>query len=299
MAPSESAPAALGFVERLRRTLDMIKFEHSIFAMPFALTGAMLAWRELHFTIETPWLKLLYIILAMVGARSAAMTFNRILDARIDAKNPRTAMRHIPSGQLSLRFAWGFLAASSLVFFAASALLNPLCLALSPVALAIVLFYSYTKRFTSMAHLVLGLSLGIAPSAAWIAVAGTLDPRISLLSLAVLFWTAGFDIIYACQDFEFDRREGLHSIPARLGITRALMISRAFHILTVIALAALAISVSLSPWPVIPVAALLLYEQSLVSDDDLSRVNMAFFTLNGILGIAYFACMAIEVYRNV
>lgn len=299
MAQSEILPAAPGFLERLRRTLDMIKFEHSIFAMPFALTGAMLAWRELHFQLETPWLKLLYIVLAMVSARSAAMTFNRILDAAIDAKNPRTAMRHLPSGQLSRRFAWGFLIASSATFFLASALLNSLCLLLSPVALGVILFYSYTKRFTSFAHLVLGLSLGIAPTAAWIAVTGSIDFRISLLSLAVMFWTAGFDIIYACQDFDFDRKEGLFSIPSKLGIASALNISRLFHILTVASLAALSYAMGLSPWPAIPVAGLLLYEHSLVKANDLSRVDMAFFTVNGFIGIAYFAGMAIEVFRNV
>ena len=299
MAQTETVSVPLGFVERLRRTLDMIKFEHSIFAMPFALTGALLAWRSLNFNVETPALKFLYIVLAMIGARSAAMTFNRILDARIDAKNPRTAMRHIPSGQLSQRFAWGFLIASSAVFFLASALLNPLCLMLSPVALAIVLFYSYTKRFTSFAHLVLGLSLGIAPSAAWIAVTGTLNWPIGFLSLAVMLWTAGFDIIYACQDTEFDRREGLFSIPARLGIPTALNLSRLFHVFTLISLTALSQSLSLSPWPVLPVAALLIYEHSLVKANDLSKVDMAFFTVNGFIGMTYFACMAIEVYRNV
>lgn len=299
MAHTDTAAAPLGFIERLRRTLDMIKFEHSIFAMPFALTGALLAWRELGFAIDSPGLKLLYIVLAMIGARSAAMTFNRILDAHIDAKNPRTAMRHIPAGQLTRRFAWGFLIASSILFFFASAMLNPLCLALSPVALSIVLFYSYTKRFTSLAHVVLGISLGIAPSAAWIAITGNVDWRIAWLSLAVLFWTAGFDIIYACQDADFDRREGLHSIPARLGIARALLLSRMFHIITVISLVMLSTSLGLSPWPVLPVAALLIYEQSLVKPDDLSKVNMAFFTINGFLGLAYFAAMAIEVYRNV
>jgi 4-hydroxybenzoate polyprenyltransferase len=299
MAHPDTAAAPLGFIERLRRTLDMIKFEHSIFAMPFALTGALLAWRELGFVIDTPGLKLLYIVLAMIGARSAAMTFNRIIDAHIDARNPRTAMRHIPAGHLSRRFAWGFLIASSLLFFFASAMLNPLCLALSPVALAVVLFYSYTKRFTSLAHVVLGISLGIAPSAAWIAITGSVDWRIAWLSVAVLFWTSGFDIIYACQDADFDRREGLHSIPARLGIGRALWLSRACHVISVGALLLLSTTMSLSPWPVVPVAALLIYEQSLVKANDLSKVNMAFFTVNGFLGLAYFAAMAIEVYRNV
>ncbi len=299
MTPTETVTQPLGFGERLKRTLDMIKFEHSVFAMPFALTGAMLAWREGGFAVAGAGLKLVWIVMAMVGARSAAMTFNRILDARIDAKNPRTAMRHIPSGQLSVKFAWGFLVASSVMFFAASALLNPLCLVLSPVALGVVLFYSYTKRFTSFAHLVLGLSLGIAPAAAWIAVTGTLDWRIGLLSLAVMFWTAGFDIIYACQDVEFDQREGLFSIPAKFGVAGALWLSRGFHVLTVLLLAGLAQQFGLGYWPVAPVAALLVYEHSLVKADDLSRVDMAFFTVNGFIGILYFAGMAIEVYRNV
>jgi len=299
MAQTQTVAPLVGFLDRLRRTLDMIKFEHSIFAMPFALTGALLAWREMQFQVSSPTMKLLFIVIAMVGARSAAMTFNRILDAQIDARNPRTAMRHIPSGQLSLRFAWGFLIASSTVFFLASGALNPLCLLLSPVALGIILFYSYTKRFTSFAHLVLGLSLGIAPSAAWIAVTGALDYRIGLLSLAVMLWTAGFDIIYACQDTEFDQREGLFSIPARFGIAGALLLSRVFHVGTVAALTLLSISLSLSPWPVLPVALLLLYEHSLVRASDLSKVDMAFFTVNGFIGIAYFAGMAIEVFRNV
>ncbi|WP_031498329.1 UbiA-like polyprenyltransferase [Bryobacter aggregatus] len=294
------APVAdFGFFERLRRTLDMIKFEHSIFAMPFALTGALLAVRENHFNLESPWYKLFLIVCAMVTARSAGMTFNRILDERIDAKNPRTATRHLPAGLLSRSFALGFLVANCVLFAVVSYLLNPLCFLLSPVALIVVLFYSYTKRFTSLAHLVLGLSLGIAPSAAWIAITGTLDWRIGLLTLAVLFWTAGFDIIYACQDTDFDQQEGLHSIPARIGIANALLVSRVFHVLTVILLALLSQQFQLSIWPVIPVAALLLYEQSLVRAHDLSKVNIAFFTVNGFIGMSYFLSMAIEVYRNV
>jgi 4-hydroxybenzoate polyprenyltransferase len=288
-----------GFGERLRRTLDMIKFEHSVFAMPFALTGAMLAWRERAFEADGLAGKLLWIVVAMVGARSAAMTFNRILDARIDARNPRTASRHLPAGLLSERFAWGFLILSSLLFFAASAMLNPLCLVLSPVALGVVLFYSFTKRFTTLAHLVLGASLGIAPAAAWIAMTGRLDERIVLLTLAVMFWTAGFDIIYACQDYEFDRKEGLFSIPAKLGIARALWVSRMFHAITIACLAALSAAFQLHWWPVAPVAALLIYEHSLVRAGDLSKVNMAFFTVNGFIGLAYFAAMAMEVFRNV
>jgi 4-hydroxybenzoate polyprenyltransferase len=277
----------------------MIKFEHSVFAMPFALTGALLAWRETGFAMAGLAVKLLLIVLAMVGARSAAMTFNRILDAQIDARNPRTATRHLPAGLLSERFAWGFLVASAALLVFAAALLNPLCFVLSPVALGVVLFYSYTKRFTTMAHLVLGASLGIAPAAAWIAMTGQLDARIVLLTVAVMFWTAGFDIIYACQDFEFDRAEGLFSVPAKLGIGRALVVSRALHVLTVACLAALAERFGLHWWPVLPVAALLLYEHSLVRANDLSKVNLAFFTVNGFIGLGYFTAMAIEVYRNV
>ncbi|MFN9430578.1 MAG: UbiA-like polyprenyltransferase [Acidobacteriota bacterium] len=299
MTQTTSIGASVRFWEKVRRTLDMIKFEHSIFALPFALTGAMLGWREEGFALAGPWGKVVWIVAAMVGARSAAMTFNRILDAAIDARNPRTANRHIPSGSLSRAFAWGFLSLSAGVFFLASGMLNGLCLALSPVALGVILFYSYTKRFTASAHLVLGLSLGIAPAAAWIAVTGGLDWRIGLLSGAVLFWTAGFDIIYACQDVDFDRREGLYSIPARWGIEQALLLSRGFHVVTVLLLMGLSWVYGLSIWPAWPVAALLLYEHSLVSAQDMSKVDLAFFTVNGFIGIAYFAGMAIEVYRNV
>lgn len=286
----------LGYWVKIRRTLDMIKFEHSVFALPFALTGALLAWRSSNFQIESLAWKLVWIILAMVSARSVAMTFNRLLDASIDAKNPRTAMRHIPSGQLSKSFAWAFLLSTATVFFLASALLNPLCLLLSPVALGVILFYSYTKRFTSLSHLVLGLSLGIAPAAAWIAITGQLDLRIGWLSAAVMLWTAGFDIIYACQDFDFDRRQGLFSIPASLGIARALWVSRALHLATVVCLLAAAQAFSLGPVAPAFVAALLLYEHSLVRANDLSRVNAAFFTVNGVIGAGFFAIHMIEVF---
>ena len=208
--------------KRLRLTLDMIKFEHSVFALPFALTGALLAFREGGYQTAEIWGKLGWIVVAMVGARSAAMAFNRLVDARIDARNPRTSMRHLPAGLLSQSFGWAFVAAASLVFLAAAWALNPLCLKLAPVALAIVFFYSFTKRFTSFSHLVLGFSLGIAPAAAWIAVRGSLDPRILWLTAAVTFWTAGFDVIYSCQDYEFDRAEGLFSVPRALGIAGAL-----------------------------------------------------------------------------
>jgi 4-hydroxybenzoate polyprenyltransferase len=299
MTPTETAAPGLPFGERLRRTLDMIKFEHSVFALPFALTGALLAWRESGFALAGLWGKLLLILGAMVTARSAAMTFNRVIDAAIDARNPRTAMRHLPSGQLSRGFAWGFLGVTAGLFVFFAWLLNPLCAWLSPVALGIILFYSYTKRFTSLAHVVLGVSLGIAPAAAWMAMTGTLDWRITLLSAAVLFWTAGFDIIYACQDVDFDRREGLYSIPARLGIGPALWVSRVFHVLTVGLLAGCCVAFGLSVWPALPVAILLVYEHRLVRADDLSRVDMAFFTVNGFIGIGFLLAMALEVYRNV
>jgi 4-hydroxybenzoate polyprenyltransferase len=290
---------SLGFGERLRRTLDMIKFEHSVFALPFALTGALLAWRESGFSGSGLGEKLLWILVAMTGARSAAMTFNRIVDSKIDARNPRTAMRHLPSGQISPRFAWGFFAASTFAFLLAAASLNELCFWLSPVALAVVLVYSYMKRFSSLAHLVLGFALGIAPAAAWIAMRGSLDTRIGWLTLAVMFWTAGFDIIYACQDYDFDRHEGLHSIPAKLGIARALLLSRILHAATAVCLIALSLQFHLHWWPAIPVASLLIYEHSLVSASDLSKVDVAFFTVNGFIGLGYFAAMAFEVYRNV
>ena len=206
----------------------MIKFEHSVFALPFALTGALLAWRDAGFPRELLWAKLAWIVLAMVAARSVAMAFNRVLDADIDARNPRTKARHLPAGLLSRRFAWGFIVFWAAVFFLAAGGLNSLCLKLAPLALAIVMFYSFTKRFTSLAHLVLGFSLGIAPAAAWIAMQGSLDPRILWLTAAVTLWTAGFDIIYACQDYAFDVQSGLYSIPRRLGIAPARCGSPAF-----------------------------------------------------------------------
>src|ERR1700728_2254859 len=224
------------FWKRLLLTLEMIKFEHSVFALPFALTGALLAFRESHFDARGFGYKLLWIAVAMVGARSAAMAFNRILDADIDARNPRTRLRHIPAGILSVRFAWGFVLVSVAVFLLAARALNPLCFKLAPVALAVVFFYSFTKRFTTFSHLILGLSLGIAPAAAWIAVRGSLDPRILLLTAAVTFWTAGFDIIYSCQDYEFDNALQLYSVPRWCGIRNALVVARVLHLLMIASL---------------------------------------------------------------
>ena len=284
--------------KRLRLTLDMIKFEHSVFALPFALTGALLAFRDAGFASAEIGGKLAWIVVAMVGARSAAMAFNRLVDAPIDAKNPRTSMRHLPAGMLSRAFGWGFVAASAAIFFVAAAALNPLCLRLAPLALGIVFFYSFTKRFTSFSHLVLGLSLGIAPAAAWIAVRGTLDPRILWLSAAVTFWTAGFDVIYACQDFEFDCAEGLFSVPRVLGIARALLVARALHVLMILCLLVLVQTLHLGTLAIVGVAAvatLLVWEHSLVKADDLSRVNAAFFTMNGYVSVLFLVFWAADI----
>ncbi len=287
------------FLRKTRLTLEMIKFEHSVFALPFALTGALLAWREAGFPGTALWFKFALIVVAMVAARSVAMSFNRILDSEIDARNPRTRARHLPAGVLSKSFSWGFLAISALVFVLAAGALNRLCLRLAPVALGIVMVYSFTKRFTSLSHLVLGLSLGIAPAAAWIAIAGSLDPRILWLTAAVTFWTAGFDVIYSCQDYEFDCCEGLFSLPRRFGIGGALWLSRAFHLAMVGCLFVLVRIFKLGPLSVAGVAAivaLLLYEHSLVKARDLSRVDAAFFTVNGYVSVLFFVFWAFDIF---
>jgi 4-hydroxybenzoate polyprenyltransferase len=289
----------MGFWKRLRLTLEMIKFEHSVFALPFALTGALLAFRENHFDTRGFGYTLLWIVIAMVSARSAAMAFNRILDADIDARNPRTRMRHLPAGLLSVRFAWGFVIVSALVFLLAARALNPLCFKLAPVALLVIFFYSFTKRFTTFSHLVLGLSLGIAPAAAWIAVRGSLDPRILWLTAAVTLWTAGFDIIYSCQDYEFDSREGLFSLPKRFGTSGALWISRLFHVAMIGCLVLLSYSFMLGilSWVGIGAIVLLLaWEHRLVKADDLSRVDAAFFTVNGYVSVLFFVFWAADIY---
>ena len=286
------------FWRRLRLTLDMIKFEHSVFALPFALTGALLAWRDAGFHINDLGRRFAWIIVAMVAARSAAMTFNRILDADIDARNRRTANRHLPAGLLSARFAWGFTLVSALVFMWAARQLGFLCLVLAPVALAIVFFYSFSKRFTMFSHLILGFCLGIAPAAAWIAMRGSLDPRILWLTAAVMFWTAGFDVIYACQDFEFDCATGLCSIPRRFGVRTALLIARLLHVAMIGCLLALVFTFHLGPLSVLGIAAvlgLLIYEHGLVKPHDLSRVNAAFFTVNGYVSLLFFVFWAADI----
>ena len=286
-------------LRRLRLTLEMIKFEHSVFALPFALTGALLAFRQSGFHTAGFAGKLAWIVVAMVSARSAAMAFNRLVDADLDARNPRTRVRHLPTGRLSTAFTWGFVAVSSAVFLFAAGRLNPLCLRLAPIALAVVFFYSFTKRFTSFSHLVLGFSLGIAPSAAWIAVAGSLDFRILWLTAAVTFWTAGFDVIYSCQDYDFDQSAGLFSLPARFGIAGALWIARLFHLIMIGCLVTLAASFHLGWLSLAGIGAvvlLLVYEHSLVKADDLSRVNAAFFTVNGYVSVLFFLFWAADIY---
>jgi 4-hydroxybenzoate polyprenyltransferase len=277
----------------LKTTLEMIKWEHSIFALPFALCGAMLAAGGMPAAAKLGW-----IILCMVSARSAAMAFNRIADAQIDAANPRTATRAIPAGVLSQKFAAIFVLLTSGLFVLGAAELNRMTLFLSPVALAIVLLYSYTKRFTRWSHLVLGFALGIAPAAAWIAVRGSLDPRILFLTAAVTCWVSGFDVLYACQDIEFDRANSLNSIPQALGIPRALVVARILHLLMLGLLLALVIAFGLGKLAVagvIAVALLLAYEHSLVSAHDLSKLNAAFFTMNGVIAVVFFAFVAADM----
>ena len=274
---------------RIRTVLDMIKFEHSVFALPFALVGALLAARA-GGTAWLTWRQLLWIIVAMVGARSAAMTMNRIADLHYDALNPRTQNRPLVTGALKLSFAWVFTIISSAVLVIAAWQLNRLALELSPVALAVLFFYSYTKRFTSWSHFVLGFCLGMSPAAAWIAVRGSLDWRMLILCAAVTLWVGGFDVLYACQDVEFDQRVGLYSIPKRFGVARALIIARVMHIVMVALLAWLALSFIL-PWPawtgIGVVASLLAYEHSLVKPNDLSKINAAFFTVNGYISLLF------------
>ncbi|HXT25344.1 MAG TPA: UbiA-like polyprenyltransferase [Candidatus Eisenbacteria bacterium] len=274
---------------RLRTVLEMIKFEHSVFALPFALTGALLAARFTSHGWPT-WKQLLWIVVAMVSARSAAMTINRIADLRYDKANPRTAQRALATGALSTGFAWLFTLAAIAVFLAAAWQLNPVAFKLAPVALSILFFYSFTKRFTSWSHLFLGFALGISPAAAWIAITGHLDLRMLILCAAVTLWVGGFDVLYACQDVDFDTKTGLFSVPKRFGIANALLIARLMHLGVIALLSWLAFSFAL-PWPawlgIIVVAGLLAYEHSLVQPNDLSRLDAAFFTMNGYISISF------------
>jgi 4-hydroxybenzoate polyprenyltransferase len=264
----------------------MIRFSHTVFALPFALSSAVLAGGA-----AMSWRQIAWILVAMFGARSAAMGFNRLADQRLDARNPRTAERELPRGVISRSEVWVFVVASAAALVVAAAMLNPLCLALSPVALLVVFGYSYTKRFTALAHVFLGLALALAPVGAWLAIRGRLEAPSVVLGLAVLLWVAGFDTIYACQDEAFDRAEGLYSLPARLGSRRALVLARIFHVAAVGLLAAVYALAPLHPlylFGVAAVAGLLMYEHSLVRADDLSRIDAAFFTVNGWISLGYF-----------
>jgi 4-hydroxybenzoate polyprenyltransferase len=280
-------------LRNIRITLEMIKWEHSVFALPFALCGAMLAAGGWPTAQQLGW-----IIVAMVAARSAAMAFNRLADAEIDAANPRTRTRAIPAGTLSRQFVGSFVVISCAVFLLAAAQLNRMTLYLSPIALAIVLLYSYTKRFTSWSHLVLGFALGIAPAAAWIAVRGSLDPRILILTGAVTLWVAGFDILYSCQDYDHDRNAALYSVPKAFGVGRALWIARGLHLVMLFLLVWLVAAFGLGMLALIGVGVvglLLLYEHRLVRADDLTRLDAAFFTMNGIISIVFFIFVAADL----
>jgi len=281
-------------MRKLATYLSFVRFSHSVFALPFALTGALLAWREQPFS----WSQVAWIVVCMVSARSAAMGFNRLVDAQMDALNPRTAMRELPRGLLSKPEATAFVSVASIVFVFAASRLSPLCLALAPVALLIVFWYSLAKRFTTYTQMFLGLALAVAPVGGWMAAGGRGGGEPWLLGLAIGLWVGGFDILYACQDVDFDRRHGLRSIPATYGVSHAIRISRLMHVATVIVMVSLWWAADLPPLylaGVAIVAALLTYEQSLVSDDDLSQVKKA-FDLNGWVGIVYFAVTALALY---
>jgi 4-hydroxybenzoate polyprenyltransferase len=283
-----------GLLTKTRTTLEMIKWEHSIFALPFALTAALLAAHGLPAGRTLVW-----ILIAMITARSCAMAFNRWADAELDAANPRTSTRAIPAGMLSRQFVFGFTCVAALLFVLAADQLNPLTLYLSPVVLVVLLGYSYMKRFTRWSHLGLGLALGLAPSAAWIAVRGTLDWRIVVLSAAVTLWAGGFDVLYACQDFDHDRAAGLYSLPQSVGIPAAFIAARVMHLamLALLVWFGLLFQFKLIGWlGVVAVAMLLAYEHSLVSPRDLRKLNAAFFTMNGVIATVFLAFVAADLW---
>jgi 4-hydroxybenzoate polyprenyltransferase len=284
----------MGILAKTRTTLEMIKWEHSIFALPFALTAVLLASHG-----SPGWRTLCWILVAMVTARSCAMAFNRWADSGLDAENPRTRNRAIPAGLLSREFVLGFTVLTGLGFVLAAAELNKLTLVLAPFVLVVLLGYSYMKRITRWSHLVLGLALGLAPSAAWIAVRGSLDPRILVLTAAVMLWVGGFDVFYACQDFEHDRLVGLHSIPQSLGIPAAFLVARIMHLvmLGLLILFGYLFKFGIAGWLGIAVAGLLLaYEHAIVSPRDLRRLNAAFFTMNGVIATTFLAFVAADVW---
>lgn len=284
-AGGRSGMSRVSGIRKLWIFLEMIKFEHTIFALPFAYAGALLATGGR----ATPW-QIFWITLAMVGARTAAMAFNRLADAELDAKNPRTRGRALPQRLLAKKEVWLYFMLAVALLLVSAAQLNRLALFLSPVALFFLVFYSYTKRFTWACHLFLGWALGLAPIGAWLAVTGRIDWQVVVLGLAVTFWVAGFDVIYALQDVAFDQTEGLKSIPARFGVKRALFWSLAFHLLTIVLFALVGAAMRLGPvyWIGLMVAAgLLIYEHAIIAPDDLGRINTAFFTVNGVLSVGY------------
>ena len=284
----------MGLLTKTRTTLEMIKWEHSIFALPFALTAVLLASHG-----SPGWRTLCWILVAMVTARSCAMAFNRWADADLDAENPRTRGRAIPAGLLSREFVLGFTILTGLGFVIAAAELNTLTLVLAPFVLVVLLGYSYMKRLTRWSHLVLGFALGLAPSAAWIAVRGSLDPRILVLTAAVMLWVGGFDVLYACQDFEHDRQVGLYSIPQSLGIPAAFLVARIMHfaMLGFLVIFGYLFKFGIAGWLGIAVAGLLLaYEHAIVSPRDFRRLNAAFFTMNGVIAMTFLAFVAADVW---
>lgn len=281
-------------MKKLLMVLEMIKFEHTLFALPFALLGAFVAARGF-----PGWEKLFWIVVAMFAARSAAMAFNRLVDREYDGLNPRTAQRHLPRKLVSPRFVRLFIAGNSLLFVSAAWMLNRLAFFLSPVALATILFYSYTKRFTAFSHVALGLALAIAPVGGWVAVQGDMSGAIFYVAAAVLLWVGGFDIIYACQDYRFDREVGLYSLPSRIGIAHALLLARCFHVVMVLLLVRAFIEFELNflSWIGLAVVGVsLIYEHSLVRSDDFSRVNAAFFTVNGFISVALFVFVGLDLW---
>lgn len=287
----------MGWIKRVKLILEMIKFEHTVFALPFAYFGAVLGSLVVMDRLPS-WGQTGWVTLAMVGARSAAMALNRLIDRHIDARNPRTANRAIPAGQISVRAVWWFVIVSFLVLFIAAYNLNRLAVQLFPLAVFVLVIYSYTKRFTWTCHLVLGAAIGLAPLGGWVATTGQIDGVALLLFATVALWTAGFDVIYACQDEGFDREEGLYSIPARFGLARALQMARWFHVGTTLGLLLLWLLTPLSGWffvGVLVAAAILIYEHRIVSPDDLSRLNTAFFTMNGIMSVVVFLFAMVDV----
>jgi 4-hydroxybenzoate polyprenyltransferase len=284
-------------VRKIRIFLEMIKFEHTLFALPFAYMGALVGsvylWDKLPSWGEIGW-----ITLAMVGARSAAMGLNRVIDKVFDANNPRTATRAIPAGLLSSKEVIIFIIVSLVLLFVAAFQLNSLCVKLLPIAVFFLVIYSYTKRFTWLCHVILGLTIGLAPLGGWVAVTGQIDLAAIVFYLTVSFWTAGFDVIYACQDADFDRQQGLHSIPSRFGIRNGLIIARCFHVLTAVGFLALFLMADLSWWYLAGMTIaylILIYEHRLVSPDDLSKLDTAFFTMNGVLSAVVFAFTLIDL----